>query len=202
MSLDKTKSAALTAHPNWVMVDGAVINYGEMVNALVKKMPEEVEDLLHGAVGVAGEAGELLDAVKKHWVYNKPLDKANIIEELGDLQFYMTAIMLVLGLSLEQVLQANADKLAVRYAGLKYSDEAAQTRADKVELPPVGTPVDDLPVVMLDEPEMQDFKGTRAITGWPQQQGIAVVIPAPVIQLVTSAAEGRLLGNPEAPDRP
>ena len=43
----------------------------------------------HMAVGIAGEAGELLDAVKKHVFYNALLNMENVIGELGDLKFYM-----------------------------------------------------------------------------------------------------------------
>ncbi len=87
--------------------------------------------LNHAAMGVAGEAGELIDAIKKHLVYGKPLDRANIIEELGDLRFYIQAMQNVLGITESEVLQANADKLSKRYRGLKYSDKAAIDRADK-----------------------------------------------------------------------
>ena len=87
--------------------------------------------LNHAVLGVAGEAGELVDAIKKHTIYGKPLDRANIIEELGDLRFYIQAMQNVLGITESEVLQANADKLSKRYRGLKYSDKAAIERADK-----------------------------------------------------------------------
>ena len=87
--------------------------------------------LNHAAMGVAGEAGELIDAIKKHTVYNKSLDRENIIEELGDLRFYIQAMQNVLGITESDVLQYNADKLSKRYRGLKYSDQAAIDRADK-----------------------------------------------------------------------
>lgn len=115
------------------------INHTDMVRTLVKSGEEllsalrpESADLWHGATGVAGEAGELLDAVKKHVVYNKPLDVDNIIEELGDLEFYMEQVRQNLCITREETLAANIAKLSVRYAGLKYSDTAAQERADKV----------------------------------------------------------------------
>jgi NTP pyrophosphatase (non-canonical NTP hydrolase) len=105
-------------------------HYGIFVDSRVKPLGTFTLDLLHAAVGTSGEAGELLDAVKKHWVYNKPLDRTNVIEELGDLEFYMAAMRLVLGVSRDQVLQANVDKLCKRYpAG--YTDAAAAARADK-----------------------------------------------------------------------
>jgi NTP pyrophosphatase (non-canonical NTP hydrolase) len=88
-------------------------------------------DLLHAVLGIAGEAGELVDAVKKHVIYNKPLDQANVIEELGDLEFYMEQLRQRLGVTREYCLQNNIDKLSVRYQNLQYSDEQAYNRRDK-----------------------------------------------------------------------
>jgi len=113
-------------------------DHAEMVHTLVKPgedilaqlTPEKV-DAWHAATGVVGEAGELIDAVKKMAIYNKPIDRDNVIEELGDLEFYMEQIRHNLGITRDETLQGNMDKLAERYAGFKYSDEAAQNRADK-----------------------------------------------------------------------
>lgn len=90
----------------------------------------DLAHLLHMAVGVAGEAGELLDAVKKATIYNKPLDITNVIEELGDLEFYMQGIRTTLRVTRIDVLQQNVDKLEKRYKQA-YSDYEAQARADK-----------------------------------------------------------------------
>lgn len=102
--------------------------------AIVESLTPEKMDLLHVAVGVAGEAGELLDAVKKYVVYNKPLDVENMTEELGDLSFYMERIYQIIGVTREQTLQATIEKLVTgekaRYKD-GYSDMAAQQRADK-----------------------------------------------------------------------
>ena len=95
-----------------------------------KSMTPEKCDLLHFAVGVAGEAGELLDAVKKHVIYGKPLDEDNVIEELGDILFYMTAMLNTIGLTHDDIRWSNRAKLDKRYRG-GYSDAAAAERADK-----------------------------------------------------------------------
>jgi NTP pyrophosphatase (non-canonical NTP hydrolase) len=92
-------------------------------------------DLLHMAVGVSGEAGELLDAVKAHVFYCKPLDLTNVIEELGDMEFYMEHMRALLKITREETLAGNINKLGKRYVGLVYSDNAAQQRADKVPEP-------------------------------------------------------------------
>jgi NTP pyrophosphatase (non-canonical NTP hydrolase) len=114
--------------------------YAEFVAALAKSgsailetLTSEKIDLLHHAIGISGEAGELIDAVKKAAVYNKPLDRANVVEELGDLKFYTQGIMNNLGITEKEVEEANRAKLAERYKGLVYSDAAAQARDDKTD---------------------------------------------------------------------
>lgn len=97
---------------------------------ILEEMSSAQMHLLHMAVGVSGEAGELLDAVKKLAIYQKPLDVANVIEELGDLEFYMEGIRAAILVSREQVLESNITKLLKRY-GEKYSNQAAHERADK-----------------------------------------------------------------------
>jgi len=120
----------------------APISYSAMVLALAKPgadiiatMTPSSVHMLHMAVGISGEAGELLDAVKKTTVYNKPLDRDNVVEELGDLEFYMEGLRQGLGISREETLNANIVKLTTgpkaRYKGGVYTDAAAQARADK-----------------------------------------------------------------------
>lgn len=99
--------------------------------AILPSLDNSKLSVLHAAIGISGESGELLDAVKKHVMYNKPLDVPNVVEELGDLYFYMEALEQVLGLSKEDILQHNINKLSVRYPSGSYSDQQAQERADK-----------------------------------------------------------------------
>lgn len=105
--------------------------------------------LWHMAIGMVGESAELLDACKKFAIYRKEADGDNIVEELGDFEFYLTGYKQLVPnintifdyrlaqlyeafeITREEVIEANIRKLAKRYNGLKYSDSAAQERADK-----------------------------------------------------------------------
>jgi phosphoribosyl-ATP pyrophosphohydrolase len=96
----------------------------------------------HARSGICEEAGEHSTWLKKHVVYGIPLDtvvesdktlRQCIIEEQGDLRFFLQATMNLLHISEQEVLQGNANKLAIRYKGLVYTDQAAQGRADKKE---------------------------------------------------------------------
>lgn len=106
--------------------------YAAFVARLFVKRNEGGDGIMHAAVGIAGEGGEVLDAAKKLWVYSKPLDLGNVIEELGDIEFYMQAMRSLLGISRNEVLAANMAKLNKRYPQ-GYTDAAAQARADKQE---------------------------------------------------------------------
>ena len=94
-----------------------------------KPTPEQCE-LLHAAIGIAGEAGELLDAVRKHVFDGQPLDGDNIIEELGDLCFYLEAAMQAIKMKRADIEELNMAKLFERYKD-GYSDQQAQERKDK-----------------------------------------------------------------------
>lgn len=116
-----------------------MINHDEMVKALAKNGREIQMELkasdchnLHMCMGLAGETGELIDAVKKSIFYRKPLDRKNVIEELGDIEFYLEGLRQGLGITREVTIAGNINKLGARYDGFKYSDEAAKNRADKV----------------------------------------------------------------------
>lgn len=86
--------------------------------------------LLHGALGLSGEAGELLDAVKKHIMYGKELDRANVLEEAGDALWYLSLVLESVGSNFSEVMQLNHDKLEKRYPG-GFTEALAQLRLDK-----------------------------------------------------------------------
>jgi len=86
------------------------------------------------AMGVSGEAGELLDAIKKATIYRKTLDKENVIEECGDILFFVQGILNYYCLTLDDAVEQNREKLSKRYSAGKYSNEQAQQRADKKDL--------------------------------------------------------------------
>lgn len=117
---------------NVIASEGNIISYETFVCNLVKKMPSTSEDLNHMIIGIAGEAGEICDAIKKNTIYGKTLDLNNVIEELGDLEWYMAGLRQMLGISRRTVLDANVVKLQARYTGGTYSDQAANDRADKI----------------------------------------------------------------------
>jgi NTP pyrophosphatase (non-canonical NTP hydrolase) len=81
------------------------------------------------ALGLAGEAGEVCDLLKKHWGHRHPLDKAKLGKELGDVLWYVAAVGAQFGISLNDIARANVAKLTQRYPD-GFSPEASLARAD------------------------------------------------------------------------
>jgi NTP pyrophosphatase (non-canonical NTP hydrolase) len=114
------------------------MNHPDLVTALIKpgeeivdEMTPEKANLWHLASCVPGKAGELFDAVKKHAIYGKELDLENVIEELGDLEFYLEGIRQALKISRQLTLDRNVSKLSLRYSQMRFRNEDARARADK-----------------------------------------------------------------------
>jgi NTP pyrophosphatase (non-canonical NTP hydrolase) len=121
-----------------INVTHADISHAEMVQALAKPGEDILKELtpervaaVHMIIGISGESGELTDAVKKWIVYEKPIDKENLKEELGDLEFYMEGLRQIFGITREETLVGNMNKLSKRYQNFIYSNQRAQDRADK-----------------------------------------------------------------------
>jgi NTP pyrophosphatase (non-canonical NTP hydrolase) len=85
--------------------------------------------LLHAGIGLSTEAGEFLDALKKHVFYGKKLDRVNLAEEVGDLFWYTAIIADELGFDFESVMDKNIKKLKARYG-----DKFSEAKADKRDL--------------------------------------------------------------------
>ncbi len=89
------------------------------------------------AVKISTRSGDILDLIKKVVVYQKDVELEKIVKELSSLETVLDAVRDSCDITYEQCLEANIAKLGKRYDGFKYSDSAAQTRADKitVEIP-------------------------------------------------------------------
>ena len=78
-------------------------------------------------MGIVTEAGELMDSIKKAKIYGQKLDKTNLIEELGDIMWYIALLTDELSTSFEEIWYKNIKKLKVRYPK-KYTDKKAKKR--------------------------------------------------------------------------
>jgi len=69
------------------------------------------ERLVENTLGLVGEAGEVAEKVKKLIRDESRFTKEDIIKELGDVMFYVTALANYYGSDLQEVIEGNVIKL-------------------------------------------------------------------------------------------
>jgi len=90
--------------------------------------------ILWNALGLAGEAGEVAETVKKGILHQHGLDRDKMAKELGDCLWYIAALCTKLELDMGQVMDANIEKLKVRYPdGFKSTDSVARVDVEPLD---------------------------------------------------------------------
>lgn len=82
---------------------------------IIARIDVKTMRLLHAAMGLCTEAGEFMDQIKKHIMYGAELDEINLIEELGDGNWYEGIAIDTLLFSFAEVLHKNNAKLRKRF---------------------------------------------------------------------------------------
>tara|TARA_R100001377_G_scaffold34013_1_gene18718 strand:- start:14 stop:388 length:375 start_codon:yes stop_codon:yes gene_type:complete len=91
----------LKAYSNWVET---------------KILTSRSERLVENTLGLVGEAGEVAEKVKKLIRDKSKFSNKDIIKELGDVMFYVTALANYHGSDLGEVIEENVKKLESRQA--------------------------------------------------------------------------------------
>lgn len=83
----------------------------------------EGKNLLVGfALGLAGESGEVCDAIKKKIYHGRDVSIEHIKEELGDVMWYVANLCTELNCSIDEIIEQNVRKLKLRYTEM-YEEE-------------------------------------------------------------------------------
>ena len=83
---------------------------------------------LEAAMGIGGESGEIVDVIKKNIFYGKELDRMHVLEELGDLSWYINLMIHSLESTWDEVFSMNMRKLEARYPTMVFQAEHAINR--------------------------------------------------------------------------
>lgn len=101
---------------------------------------EEDIRLLHGAIGVMTESGELLKALAEAIYEGKGLDIPNLREELGDILWYLSLICVSLDTTPNIEMGRNSTKLRERYPQM-FTEEAHDNRNLEAERKVLEAPI-------------------------------------------------------------
>ena len=108
------------------------IEYSNKAIATVNKDLDWKQRVTNAALGLAGESGEVSDEVKKSFFQGHELSVEKIKKELGDILWYLNLMADCIGVDLEEIAQANIDKLYSRYKDGNFSPEQSVNR--KIEV--------------------------------------------------------------------
>lgn len=96
-----------------------------------QNVANQILRILHGAIGMCGESGEVIDKVKKTLIYGKELNKKDLLNECGDVLWYMTILLHELGYDLEDAMMANSEKLKKRFPDGFNTKDALERKDEK-----------------------------------------------------------------------
>lgn len=86
--------------------------------ASINPISTQNTQVLHAKLGIAGESGEIFDANSKE----------EVKLECGDLLWYMAVLLDAYGLTFDEVMEANIEKLRNRYKSGKFTQKEALNR--------------------------------------------------------------------------
>ena len=121
-----------------VFVDGVTSHPSKDYQCFVESISSlngkgaNIERLLTAAVGISAEGGEFMEIVKKMVFQGKPYNDDNrehLIIELGDVMWYVMQACMALGVSLDEVVEGNVEKLKKRYPGGEFDVHYSENRA-------------------------------------------------------------------------
>ena len=95
--------------------------YAPLAMRTCKELPT-ADHINHMCLGIVGEMGELVDAIKKAYVYGKGIDQTNIVEEIGDVSWY-TAGLVECFPALADWLDSDELKQSINYEKLEVARE-------------------------------------------------------------------------------
>ena len=94
------------------------MNFDEYQQHALRTVGEQETEnlgLCMAAMGLAGEAGETCDLVKKIVFHSHPMDREKVRKEIGDVLWYAAVLAERCGWKLSEVAEANVAKLKARY---------------------------------------------------------------------------------------
>jgi NTP pyrophosphatase (non-canonical NTP hydrolase) len=89
--------------------------YQELANRSAGAGGEGEQRLIVSALGLAGEAGEFANLVKKMTAHGHPFDPESLKDELGDVLWYLAEAATAVGLEFNEIAWQNVNKLIERY---------------------------------------------------------------------------------------
>jgi NTP pyrophosphatase (non-canonical NTP hydrolase) len=92
-----------------------MMDFNEYQTLAMRTANSNCKNIANFGLGLCGESGEVVELIKKHLFHGHKLDKDKIVKEMGDCAWYLALGCEVMGIKLEDVINANVAKLKDRY---------------------------------------------------------------------------------------
>ena len=109
-----------------------VNEYQELAMTTLNPELSKKDVLINSVMGLCGESGEAIDIVKKWLAQGHELDREHLAKELGDIAWYLAEAATALDLPLEDIFQANIEKLKKRYPDGFESQRSRERESDNL----------------------------------------------------------------------
>jgi NTP pyrophosphatase (non-canonical NTP hydrolase) len=130
---DQAKALERVGGLSSVAAKGGLSSVAAEVGAEEGNFPSLVPiQLMHSLIGIQNEAGEIAKIIQGWIYYGKGLSQEALIEEYGDLLWYVAEGLTAICVSMGAVGAGNIAKLRARYPD-RYTDEAAANRDPEAE---------------------------------------------------------------------
>lgn len=116
-------------YPDAISKESILEVYPTLVNFTRNKNIGLEEELKNYLLGLNGECGELTDIFKKCLYHGKEFNPVDVMLELGDILYYLTAICNIFGVDISEIMLNNNAKLMARYKD-GYSIEQSLNRIE------------------------------------------------------------------------
>lgn len=109
------------------------------INVLIERMKEldgegvKLTHLLTFALGASAELGEAVEIIKKCLLQGKPFNdaaKEHLLKECSDSFWYFAQLCIAMGVSFEDIMQINYEKLSSRYPEGTFSVYRSENRVE------------------------------------------------------------------------
>lgn len=132
MTLDEYQEAALRTAIRQIDAYPAAIQtaWAAMPDRLAADDLLKTFDVMTFGLGLTGEAGEVVDLIKKGFGHGYGVDRAKLGKELGDVLWYLSNLADAYGIPLSAVASENVAKLRARYPD-GFTVAASKAKADE-----------------------------------------------------------------------
>lgn len=90
-------------------------DYQNLTNRAIPSHVDSKDAILHWCIGLSEECGEVMSVIKHHFYGGENFNREDLVKEIGDVLWYLTALCRDTGINIEAVAQLNAEKLIHRF---------------------------------------------------------------------------------------